>query len=176
MEIKQPICFRLGPLLPIVESRVNEARDVSSLMRSILERYDVIVKRSMPLLTVNEWCLIFDALNGTWLLDNAGLVISAFPVEISDAIRLNGADSKWGVDGSSLMAKINAMTPANILAAIDAAERFWVQDVQPVDGEFTPLIVGLVGRIASERDEAAAAEREGFIGADASKRLIDGID
>jgi len=106
-------------------------RTRSSLLSAIADRYSEIVRREVPRLTLAEWLLIFDALNGCWLLDNAALAANGVALEVADAARLNGAGEKWGVDGEALAARIHGLSFAAKVAVVDAAERFWTLDVQP---------------------------------------------
>lgn len=73
-------------------------------------------------LTVEEACLIADALNGT-IHDSRTALMFSFGVE--DAIDLDGLDEKWGVDGKALMDKLSTLDEIGCMAVVDAAERYW---------------------------------------------------
>lgn len=49
-----------------------------------------------------------------------------WPASVEDAIRLNGTDRQWEIDGSALMEKISRLTAIEKLAVADAIERFWL--------------------------------------------------
>jgi hypothetical protein len=108
-------------------------RTRSSLVSAIAERYAEIVRRSVPEMALAEWCLIFDALNGCWTIDNAALVANGVAMEVADAAALNGAGAKWCVDGQALANRIAALPFPAKIAIVDTAERFWSLDVQPDD-------------------------------------------
>lgn len=80
-------------------------------------------------LTEAEASLICYALNGPHLMDVGSLrglsALTVLRVEVSDAITLNAYDLKWGVNGGELAAKLDALTPGQAMAIIDAVERFW---------------------------------------------------
>lgn len=136
-------------------------------MGVIAERYAEIMRRSPPLLDLREWLLIFDSLNGCWLIEPAALVAQSVPHEVADACRLNGADAKWEVpDADELVQTLAALPFAGLVAVVDAAERFWALDVQPTPGAeptetdpFAPWRVpvrGIVGRLADDPPAAAS--------------------
>ena len=82
-------------------------------------------------LTENEACLILDTLNGTWTggfpggCEAARWAQNALIWEVSDAIRLNGYDKKWEIDGPALVSKLQAMDGLARLALADWARRMW---------------------------------------------------
>ena len=107
-------------------------RSRSSLVSAMAERYAEVCRREAPTLALAEWLMIFDALNGCWMLDNAAMVAQSVAMEVADAASLNGTDRKWGVaDGQALARHIDGLSFAAKVAIVDAAERFWALDVQP---------------------------------------------
>jgi len=111
-------------------------RSRSSMISMMADRYHALVERHMPRLELAQWLLIFDALNGCWMLDNASGAANGLPLEIADADRLSGAGEKWGVDGQALASQLAQLGFAERIAIVDTAERFWAQDVQP-DGDLS---------------------------------------
>lgn len=91
-------------------------RDLERLYR--LYRYAV---REVTL-TPEEACLIADALNGTLMDADSASTLWA---EVDDAIRMDGLDAKWGVDGQALVKKLRGLDRTACLAIADAVERFW---------------------------------------------------
>jgi len=85
--------------------------------------YDRALRRTG--LTLDEACLICDALNGS-LYDarTSGLL----PAGVRDAIQLDGLAEKWGVDGDALVQKLSALDEFSCMAIIDAAERVWADE------------------------------------------------
>jgi hypothetical protein len=68
-------------------------------------------------------------------------------MEVPDAIRLNGDDEKWGVDGPRLVDRLRAATYAELLALVDLAERFWMRDAEPGE-DYAQTFAVLTGRRA----------------------------
>lgn len=135
-------------------------RSRSSLVSAMADRYAEICRRESPSLALNEWLMIFDAINGCWMLDNAAMVAQSIAHEVYDAADLNGTDRKWGVpDGKALAKRLDALQFAAKVAIVDAAERFWALDVQPDKAEATAddphahwraPVRSLVGRLADD--------------------------
>lgn len=94
----------------------------SEVIRRALLRYDEVCRRDLPRLSVAEWKLCVDALNGCWLVDSPA---SWAGHEISDAVSLNQSDAKWGVDWASLQPRLAALTYGQWVALVDTAERYW---------------------------------------------------
>ena len=135
-------------------------RSRSSLISAIADRYAEICRRESPLLSLNEWLMIFDSLNGCWMLEPASLAANGIALEVSDAATLNATDEKWGVpDGKDLARRIDALSFGAKVAILDAAERFWTLDVQTDQAEATDAdlhamwrapVRALVGRLADD--------------------------
>lgn len=130
----------------LLEAHVGDEsgfRSTSGIINAVADRYSEVVRRSMPRFTVNEWCLIWDALNGVWMQEPASLAVSGVPLNVSDSIQLNRYDKKWEVDGDALMRKISDLPFCGLLAIVDAAERFWARDDWPQDhAEMVSAVVG----------------------------------
>ena len=106
------------------KSRQDIAQSKYASISLMCTRYADIVARSLPDLTRAEWTLVLDALNGcvTW---DAAFRPPYILVEISDHISLNQADQVHDVDGPALLAKLHALSLAQITAVLDRAEQFW---------------------------------------------------
>lgn len=106
-------------------------RSRSSTITAMVERYAETCRRSMPKLPLNSWLLIFDAMNGCWLMDHPAMVANGLPHNVHDHIHLNDAAAKWHVeDPDRLVAQLAGMTFAEQIAVVDACERFWAMDIQ----------------------------------------------
>lgn len=135
-------------------------RSRSATITAMVDRYAEICKRSLPSMPLNYWLLVFDAMNGCWLLDHPAMVASGLAHNVYDACRLNDAGSKWRVDETNqLVEQLAALPFAGQIAVIDACERFWAIDVQTSDAvptEADPFahwreaVRGLVGRLADD--------------------------
>lgn len=106
-------------------------RSRSATITAMVDRYAETVKRSTPKLPLNSWLLIFDAMNGCWLMDHPAMAAHGLAHNVHDACMLNDAASKWRVDNPDALVEMLATLPfAAQIAVIDACERFWVLDVQ----------------------------------------------
>ena len=114
-------------LQPHILDELAERGQRAPTINRDLERLYTLYQRALRRvsLTVDEACLIVDALNGS-LYDarTAGLL----PAGVRDAIRLDGLDQKWSVDGESLVQKLSELDDLACMAIIDAAERVWADE------------------------------------------------
>lgn len=130
--------------MEILAERVPEAASArtgerSGIISEALERYFYMLARASAglrgILSREEVSLVADACNGTlW----QSWSVPHLAAEIQDAVRLDALDEKWGVDGPSLIAKLQALDIASIYALVDAVERYWSrveQGCQPVIGD-----------------------------------------
>jgi len=87
-----------------------------------LERLYMLYERALRRidLSVEEACLIVDALNGA-LYD--AKTAHLLPAGVNDSIQMEGLAEKWGVDGEALIKKLSALDELTCMAIIDAAER-----------------------------------------------------
>ncbi len=116
------ISFRPGPELgPLIDGRGEQAGLVA---KRDLERYYHLLDHELRRinLTEGEAMLLCDACNG--------LIFEPYSIpllwaNVDDAIRLDGLDAKWHVDGPELVAKLRALTRGQAFAVVDAIERFW---------------------------------------------------
>jgi len=72
--------------------------------------------------SVEEYCLIVDALNGTMF---SPWSIKLLYAQIEDAVNYDKASRKWRVKGQELIEKLKDCSYGQLLAIVDAAERFW---------------------------------------------------
>lgn len=100
-------------------------RSLSNIVTAVLDRYDQMILRAMPVLTEPEWHLIFDAMNGTITWDSAQMLSGSVLANVQDGIALDGLDKKWLVDGTALVAKLGRLEYPAQVALVDACERFW---------------------------------------------------
>jgi hypothetical protein len=126
-----PVYLRLpAPLEAELERRGElERGGAADIVRRDLARYYQLLReeeRRLPL-SEQEWNLLRDALNGV-LFD--AIAWRFLDHEIADAIRLNRLDAKWGVDGSALIETLRTLCPGQTLAAVDAVERWWRDQVR----------------------------------------------
>ncbi len=108
-----------------VEARIDARGENRSqtVNRDLLRLYALYERALQEIdITTEEAHLIADALNGVSM--EVGTV-RAFPPEIEDAINYQKLDKKWNVDGTILIEKLKKMNALQLMALVDAAERFW---------------------------------------------------
>lgn len=133
-------------------------RSRSATITYICDRYAEICRRSLPALNLNEWLLIFDAMNGTASWDYPLGAATGLAHNVHDGCDLNGLGDKWEVaDWRGLVSRLAGLPFASQMAVVDAAERFWATDAQPSEAApddahpFAPwraTVQRLVGRLA----------------------------
>lgn len=125
--------------------RDGVAGGISGAITTMCSRYDEIVRRSLQTIrmSVAEWCLIADTCNG-WFMDSPGSS-NYLPHEVQDGIGLNQLDAKWQVDGPALIAKLQAMSFAELVAINDTCERFWALSGTDEDDGDAAALFGKLG-------------------------------
>lgn len=143
------VTMKLGPLAPLVDSRVHGEPDNGSrseAIRQMIARYDLICQRDQPKLSVAEWKLICDVMNGVWTSDG-GPHLPLIWAEVSDGIRIDGLDKKWNVDGGALVERLRTLTQGQTIAVLDEVERFW----RAVGRKEQPKVPGEVSNVDTGR-------------------------
>ncbi len=134
----------IGPELhDLLADHTAAGRSISSTINTIADRYQETVRRSMPRFSLGEWCLIFDSLNG-YFARPASTAVGGIAINVSDGVELDRLDEKWDVDGRALVEKLRSMSWPQLLAILDASERWWAatnENTATVD-ESIPAIVG----------------------------------
>jgi hypothetical protein len=74
--------------------------------------------------SLNEIHLILDRFNGS--IFNSPSTIEAIAFEVHEAIRLDGLDKKWKVNGKRLIRKLESLDYISRVALVDAVERWWM--------------------------------------------------
>jgi len=106
----------------------------SGAINTMADRHQYIIAQEMPKLLLEEWSLIFDSLNG-YFGSPANHAIRGIVWNVSDSINIEKLDEKWEIDGEKLKEKLANMAAANLLAILDASERWW----GAVDGTHTDM-------------------------------------
>jgi hypothetical protein len=117
--------FILGELEPAMDERRRGAESYGSVAQRDLARYYELLRRTLerlPSFTEGEASLIVDACNGWFVEPHTAPLLWA---QVDDAIRDEGLDQKWGVDGAAVVTLLRALSPWESLAVCDAAERAW---------------------------------------------------
>ncbi|MDA8212144.1 MAG: hypothetical protein M0021_09745 [Clostridia bacterium] len=107
-----------------LDEQIKSRGSRSTVISRDLERLYTLYRRALAevKLTIDEACLIVDALNGSLMDANTARLLWA---NIADAVSMDGLDEKWSVDGPALVEKLRGLSDIQALAVVDAAERFW---------------------------------------------------
>lgn len=124
----------LSPALAEEKQRVSQSGGgfgLSGRLTTVLGRLKWVVYNHTPDFLNNEWCLIFDALNGYALFEDHA--IGGIPLQISDSIELDGLDEKWGVNAESFLAQVGSLSAAELVAVAEINDLFWSDTNQDRD-------------------------------------------
>lgn len=115
--------FRPAPVVDQAVARNGGGRGLSHRLAQIADRYSAIIADADSTLSDAEINLIRDVTNG-WLAEPADQ-IAHLDMEVLDAININGADAKWGIDGPTLIGKIRGLSLAQKIRLVEDAEAWW---------------------------------------------------
>lgn len=96
-------------------------RDLAA-MQSLMESG---LRRARRVLTRSEATLILDVQNGAIVEPVALWMDGGLRQQMDDAITLDGADARHGVDGQALLAKLDGMGDLGQIALVDWAAGMW---------------------------------------------------
>lgn len=122
-----PVAFRNREVEAELDRRVKFPADSRGIVASRdLERYYALLADAIRSVTLSEGeaSLIVDACNGT-IWDSVS--VSLLWALVDDACSADNLDTKWGVNGAELVTKLRALSLAETIAVVDAAERFWAR-------------------------------------------------
>lgn len=117
-----------------LENRADDFADLnrSSLLLADLESYwsvlDHGLARARQILTRSEAQMILDIQNGTWIGFGGEVVMwmrSGLIHNVTDGIDLEGYDTKWNVDGPTVLRKLDELGDIPRLALTDWCRRMW---------------------------------------------------
>lgn len=137
---------------------------LSGVVNMAVDRYQEIIRRSMPTLTEAEWMACADALNGVWLAGEAAHLAVVW-IEIEDGDRRNGLGAKWGIDALALARRLREAPYAAVVAVVDVVERLWRQTEADWSVRLRDLLDGTTGALPPPTGVAALGDVE--TGADA---------
>lgn len=104
------------------EQIIGPAESLSGRINSIIGRYGGITAEGVPTLSLAEWSMLCDILNGTFIEDNTGDHLWA---DIAESGRLDGMAEKWELDTDAFALRVREMSPAARYAILDVVTRFW---------------------------------------------------
>lgn len=106
----------IGPI------RKDKGDSLSGRVNSIVARYGRITETDAPELTVSEWSMLCDMLNGTVIDDNTGDYLWA---DIAESGKLDGMADKWEIDTAEFSERVRAMSPTARYYILDVVSKFW---------------------------------------------------
>lgn len=120
-------------VLSAIQGPAEERYALSGRINTIVGRYGEIVRRSMPELTLGEWCAVCDANNGSMIdvEEFAAISASLLWANVADS---PGIGEKWGVDAKTLVKKLRGLSFAETIAVAEVVQRFWSDCAQTDNG------------------------------------------
>lgn len=119
--------FHVSMAEDVLEQVEERGKARSTIITRDLERLYTLYRRALRHvdLSINEACLIVDALNSTLMTADTAHLLWA---SVLDAIEHENLAEKWNVVGSALIEKLRPLNEIQSMAIIDAAERFWTNN------------------------------------------------
>lgn len=105
--------------------RTTPGDNVSGAINRLARDHAELMDAAMPQLRLEEWLLLCDSL---WIDRGDFGVADTLVPRVLAAINTDGADSKWGVYGAALVARLASLDLTARQAILDAVARFWAQD------------------------------------------------
>lgn len=124
-------------LTPEACAIVGEGEGLSRRINEMAVRYGEIITRCRPTLTPGQWNAVLDALNGTVLEPTT---IGALWMDIEDA---EGLGDKWNIDQPQLVATLQALNYAELVALATTVERYWDMISSGIEGDRALTLLGL---------------------------------
>lgn len=123
--------FRPASLSVPLRDRSWDGRPVDLVARRDLQRYYTLLDLSLDrvVLSESEAGLVCHALNWLQQASPDEVEIDHWQVawaDVADAIRRERLDQQWNVDGEELIQRLRRLSPGELAAIVDAAERFWI--------------------------------------------------
>lgn len=100
----------------------------SPRINTVCARYLDIVAAESPTWPLAKWSAVCDALNGSWLMDDAA--IRYLWATVAD---FDGLGKKWGIDQDALVSELRDASLAKKIAIIEIVERFWLRAELPAE-------------------------------------------
>jgi hypothetical protein len=133
--------FRAGQITPALAARACRGHNMNDVARRDLARYYSMVDAELRAVELREAeaGLILDACRSVIFDETNYRLLWA---EVQDAIQNDALMGRWDVDGAPLVAKLQALTPGQRLALVDAIERALCSpDPRATLGVLLPLVV-----------------------------------
>lgn len=124
-------------------------------LASALVRYRAMLDAAAPALSVGEWALLCDALNGGMLTaahadSDPALTLAAMVRDLENS----ALEEKWDIDTVYLASRLSAMSYPALCSVIETVARFWQQSGQRI-ADIETLLRTAGAKVASGEDIAA---------------------
>lgn len=112
-------------------NKLKQGSDInySRAINGMAQRYDILIKASLPNLSEGEKQAICAAFNGYMLADNVNQDIAGLEWHISESMKydenFNDILAHHKIDGELLNDRVRSWNAAERLAVIDMTQRFW---------------------------------------------------
>ena len=135
----------------------GEESNFSQLIDTAVNRYLITIDNSLPGLTDAEWCVVFDALQATYVSEEMGVL--TIGEEVIEAIEEDGLDAKWGVDGDGLKWKLTGLTYAEQQAIGEMVEAFRIFRQRGGHDSYSAVIADIKRHFRPETSGESRPER-----------------
>ncbi len=119
----KPSIYIAAPLAAVMADRISPSRGMTPTLAAICERYEMVVSRNLPALTVEEWSVLC-AVVKQW--EPTITSIAHLGSQIVDTLQLGNVKTDPEFDGSRMIEDSMAWTYEMKLAAVDTCERLEV--------------------------------------------------
>lgn len=137
-EDQRDLAFGSAELDAAIRSRGDDLNQVAA---RDLQRYYALLPRATPHFKEEEACLLAEALAGRSLPTDDTRGVWTI---VQKGIQRDMLDRRWFVDGVSLISKLRFMDPVQLVAFVDAMERYSRLPVDEMGMEEALRAVGLV--------------------------------
>ena len=91
----------------------------------LIDAAEHIASQSCPALTVDEWCAITEAGNGSTHVFEGGFKPALLNLWIGIQDAAHTCNKKWSVNCQTLASRLSGMSPAEQLAVFEIVRKFW---------------------------------------------------
>ena len=112
-------------------------------MTLYIDLYFTVIIKSLPDLSVPEWCCVADALGADWKFDERASAILA--EEAAAVIDERGLDSKWAVDGERLNGILSSLPFEGRMAVGEVVG--WCWEANP-EGDLAHAVADILSRLS----------------------------
>ena len=124
--------------------RLNPQTEPSEILTDTVARYLALIRRSLPDLSVPEWCCVVDALGKGW--EGSEVRVLRVDAEVSAAMDERDLDRQWSVDGQRLRHRLSQLPFEGKQAVGEVTEMFWMANR---DEGYTQVLIHILARLST---------------------------